>query len=108
MSRLAQAVPPAWPGRPIYSTAFTRSSQGSSMGPPPSRTTTVLGLALATASIMRLWPSGMAMLSRSKPSDSQLSGRPAVTTATRARQASSAARRRPASVTRPSRSQQEK
>jgi len=52
------------------------------MGAPPTRTTTVFGLVAATRSIRATWLGGIARVSRSKPSDSYDSGRPATITAT--------------------------
>ena len=51
----------------------------------------VFGFAAATASMSRVWPSGIAMSSRSKPSDSQRAGRPANTTAASAARAAASA-----------------
>ena len=54
-------MPTAWPPRYASSTALTLPIQGISTGEPLCSTTTVLGLASATASISRFWHSGIRM-----------------------------------------------
>src|ERR1700683_5685232 len=54
----AMATAPAWPGYQACKMAFTESRQGMATGLPVSSTTTVFGLAAATAAISASCPHG--------------------------------------------------
>ena len=84
----ASAWPNCWPGSQACSTAPTRPSQGIRTGPPVLSTTTVRGLASATAAISRSWSPGRARDARSMPSPTAVL---ATTTATSDSAASRAA-----------------
>ena len=58
VSTSAIACPPAWPGYQAATIARTSSRHGIATGLPVSSTTTVFGLAAATASITASWPHG--------------------------------------------------
>ena len=77
-------------GSQAWTTAPTWSSQGISTGPPVLRTTTVRGLASATAASSRSWSPGRASEARSMPSPTAVL---ATTTATSEEAASRAASR---------------
>ena len=62
------ALPPSWPGYQASTTAATLLSHGISTGPPVFKTTTVRGLAAATAAIKASWSPGKERSRRSKAS----------------------------------------
>src|SRR3984957_2701271 len=66
----ASAVPLLSPGYQASTTEATWLSQGMATGAPASMTTTVRGLAAATAEISSFWADGRLMLARSADSDS--------------------------------------
>src|ERR1700745_4032171 len=66
----ASAVPLLSPGYQASTTEATWFSQGMTTGAPASITTTVCGLAAATAEISSFWADGRLMLARSAASDS--------------------------------------
>src|SRR5579862_3256455 len=69
-STLAIAVPSSWPGYQASSTPLTDDSHGIVTADPVFSTTTVFGLAAATAVIRLSWVLPRSMLVRSEPSDS--------------------------------------
>src|ERR1700722_20147876 len=69
-STLARAVPLFWPGYQASTTPATWFSHGMATGAPALMTTTVCGLAAATAAISSSWADGRLRLSRSVASDS--------------------------------------
>jgi hypothetical protein len=87
-SRAAMAVPSSSPGYHASTTPATSPSQGMSTGPPVLSTTTVRGLAAATALISAFSSPGSARDGRSKASELKS---PANTTATEALPAAAAA-----------------
>lgn len=66
----AIAWPASWPGYHASKTPLTFASHGIVTAEPVLSTTTVSGLAAATASISLFWSAGRSMSSRSPPSDS--------------------------------------
>src|SRR5258707_4304864 len=69
-STAASAVPLLSPGYQVSTTEATWFSQGMATGAPASMTTTVCGLAAATAEISSFWADGRLRLARSVASDS--------------------------------------
>src|SRR6478735_7148985 len=69
-STLASAVPLVWPGYQVSTTPATAGSHGIATGAPALTTTTVCGLAAATAEISSSWADGRFSDSRSVASDS--------------------------------------
>src|SRR5690242_15640213 len=88
-STLASAVPLAWPGYQASTTPATCDSHGIATGAPALTTTTVCGLAAATAEISSSCADGRLSDSRSMASDS--AGSDTTTTATDADLAAAAA-----------------
>src|SRR5580658_5348440 len=88
-STLASAVPLVWPGYQASRTAATLGSHGMATGAPALITTTVRGLAAATAEISLSWADGRLRVGRSACSDSVSSD--TTTTAVRAARAAATA-----------------
>ena len=80
-SRLAMAWPPPMPGYQASITPLTLSSHGMETGLPVTRTTTVRGLAFATAAMRASWLSGRASVGASPPSDMYWSAKTMATSA---------------------------